>query len=259
MTSNDSLDIITKQLNTAATKDINIKINYDIHTSVNFLDVTITNEEGRLRTSVYHKSAAEPYILPFTSDHPRHIHRNIPYAALLRAARLCSNVEDFDAECIRMDVSLLLNDYSPSFIKVQTDRFFRLNQAMLVKNQLNPIAYQRLHHMALTRSTRRELKIIELTQDPIRSPYVLQPKRWDTTVMYPRYTFDCAHTVHLHERFHKWWNNFYRYPGSPVRLVKVYLTTSTNSTLEQQLIHKKPSKHILTIQQEQTTSERKPQ
>jgi hypothetical protein len=51
-----------KQLNTAAIKDINIKINYDIDTSVNFLDVTINNEEDQLRTSVYDKSAAEPYI-----------------------------------------------------------------------------------------------------------------------------------------------------------------------------------------------------
>ena len=223
-----------------------------MNTSVNFLDVTIINEQGRLRTLVYHKSVAEPYILPYTSDHPRHIHRNIPYAALLRAARLCSNVEDFQAEYIRLDVSLLLNDYPPNFIKMQMARFFRLNQAMLVKNELNPVAYQRLHQTALNRKTRREIKLIEITQDPIRSPNVLQPKRWDTSVMYPRYTFDRAYTVHLHDRFHKWWNHFYRYPGSPVRLVKVNLTASVNSTLEQQLIHKKPPKHILTINNTET-------
>ena len=104
----------------------------------------------------------------------------------MRAARICSDVEDFDAECVRLDVSLLLNDSSPTFIRVQTDRFFQSNQAMLVKNELNPVVYQRLHQMALNRSTRRELKIIGLTQDPIRSPNVLQSKRWDTTVMYPR-------------------------------------------------------------------------
>ncbi|CAF4155603.1 unnamed protein product, partial [Rotaria sordida] len=37
-------------------------------------------------------------------------------AALLRAARICSNVEDFDMERIRIDLSLLLNEYPPSFI-----------------------------------------------------------------------------------------------------------------------------------------------
>ena len=58
--SNDSVDAITKQLVTANDKDVNIKINYNIDASVDSLDVTITNEQGRVRTSVYHKSAAEP-------------------------------------------------------------------------------------------------------------------------------------------------------------------------------------------------------
>ena len=49
-------------------------------------------------------------------------------------------------------------------------------------------------------------------------------------------------------------DHFYRYPGSPVRLMKVNLTASTNSTLEEQLIHKKIAKHILTIQYEPATS-----
>ena len=116
MTTNESFDGISEQLKQASHQDVNIQIEYRIATSIDFLDVSITNENGRLKTSVYHKSAAEPYILPFTSDHPRHIHRNIHYAALLRATRLCSNVEDFHAECTRSDVSLLLNDYPPTFI-----------------------------------------------------------------------------------------------------------------------------------------------
>ena len=145
MTTNESLGEITAQLKRAGNKDVNIKIVYHIATSVDFLDVTISNENGRLRTSVYHKSAAEPYILPFTSDHPRHIHHNIPYAALLRAARLCSNVEDFYAGCVRLDVSQLLNDYPPGFISKHTDRFFRVYNAMSVLNVHDEHVYHRLH------------------------------------------------------------------------------------------------------------------
>ena len=100
MTTNQSIDEINAKLEAANQKDINIKINYAINTSVDFLDITITNENCQLRTAIYHKPATEPYILPYTSDHPRHIHRNIPYAALLRAARLCSNVHDFNSECV---------------------------------------------------------------------------------------------------------------------------------------------------------------
>ncbi|CAF3646291.1 unnamed protein product, partial [Rotaria sp. Silwood2] len=46
----------------------------------------IITEQGQLRTCIYPKPAAGPFILPYTSEYPRHIHRNIPYAALLGAA-----------------------------------------------------------------------------------------------------------------------------------------------------------------------------
>ncbi|CAF3886505.1 unnamed protein product [Rotaria magnacalcarata] len=91
MATNQTAIEIQQQLKKMMNKDINIKINYEINTAVNFLDITITNENGQLKTLIYHKPTTEPYILPFTPDHPRHMHRNIPYAALMRAAHLCSN------------------------------------------------------------------------------------------------------------------------------------------------------------------------
>ncbi|CAF1296249.1 unnamed protein product [Rotaria sordida] len=125
MITNQTIDEIQTELEKAANKDINIKIHYEIDTSVNFLDVTITNENRQLKTSLYHKPTTEPYILPYTSDHPRHIHRNIPCAALLSAARICSDVQDFNTECIRIDMPLLLNNYPPNFIRNQFNRFFQ--------------------------------------------------------------------------------------------------------------------------------------
>ena len=78
MTTNQTIEEINIELDKARNRDINIQVDLTISMSVNFLDVTITNEDGHLRTSVYHKPTAEPYILPYTSDHPRHVHRNIP-------------------------------------------------------------------------------------------------------------------------------------------------------------------------------------
>ncbi|CAF3146993.1 unnamed protein product [Rotaria sp. Silwood2] len=92
MATHQNMVAIKIELGRAAEKDINIKINYQIDTCVDFLDVTLLNINGYLKTTLYHKTTAEPYILPYTSDHPRHAHRNIPFAALLRAARLCSDV-----------------------------------------------------------------------------------------------------------------------------------------------------------------------
>ncbi|CAF1498796.1 unnamed protein product, partial [Rotaria sordida] len=170
MITNQTIDEIKTELEKAANKDINIKIHYEIDTSVNFLDVTITNENGQLKTSLYHKPTTEPYILPYTSDHPRHIHRNIPYAALLRAARICSDVQDFNTECIRIDMSLLLNNYPPNFIKKQIYRFFQLNNAMPIVNELNDQVYHRLRQQLLYQPTQREKQLHLMIQDPIRSP-----------------------------------------------------------------------------------------
>ncbi|CAF1594807.1 unnamed protein product, partial [Didymodactylos carnosus] len=120
MTTNSSRNGITAELEKDKTLDQNIDISYTIHSTVEFLDVAVKNDNGQLTTSVFHKPAAEPYILPYTLDHPRHIHRNILYAALLRAARISSNVHDFTMERIRIDMSLLLTDYPPTFISMHT-------------------------------------------------------------------------------------------------------------------------------------------
>lgn len=111
------MENITSVLEQMQNKDVNIKIASTINASVDFLDVTITNEDGCLRTTVFHKPTTEPYILPYTFDHPPHVCRNIPYATLLRAARICWHVEDFNNEHIRIDMPLLFNNYPPNYMK----------------------------------------------------------------------------------------------------------------------------------------------
>ena len=168
MTTNRPTEEINVELNKAQNKDMNINIESTINTSVHFLDVTITNENGQLRTSIFHKPTTEPYILPYTSDHPQHVRRNIPYAALLRAARICSHVNDFNSECIRIDMSLLLNHYPPNFIKKHFHRFFHLKNVLSVFNELNEKVYHRLHKQLLHEPTRREKQLGSMMQDPVR-------------------------------------------------------------------------------------------
>ncbi|CAF1146399.1 unnamed protein product [Didymodactylos carnosus] len=157
MTSNMSLDDIHSKLEWMNKKDEkHIHITYSVGFSVEFLDVKIDNANGMLKTSIFHKPAAEPYILPYSSDHPRHVHVNIPYEALLRAVRLCSHVYAFDQERLHIEMILLLNGYPPSFIRYHFNRFFRLNEAMAVHIALNATEYERLHRRLLYLPTRRE-------------------------------------------------------------------------------------------------------
>ena len=167
MTTNLSFDQIKARLDTADQKDRNIRIKYQIQSCVEFRDVIIQNDNGQLTTSVFHKPTAELYILPYTSDHPRHVHRNIPYAALLRAARICSNEHDFTIERIRIDMSLLLNDYPPAFISKHVSRFFEQYNTQSVLKQLNEQDYYKLHQKLLHQPTRREKQLQTTTTTDI--------------------------------------------------------------------------------------------
>ena len=88
----------------------NIKITSTISNPTSFLDVTINNVNGsQFITSVYHKEAAEPYVVPFQSDHPRSVFINIIECALLRALRYSSNLEEFNHERRLIKIMLLFN------------------------------------------------------------------------------------------------------------------------------------------------------
>ncbi len=48
-----------------------------ISQSLSFLDILRANNNGILLTSVYHNPSAEPYVVPFISDHLQHVFGNI--------------------------------------------------------------------------------------------------------------------------------------------------------------------------------------
>lgn len=108
-TSNESLDTIHQMLDEANHFHSNIKLVRQIGTHVSFLDLSIENQNGQLVTSVYHKETAEPYTVPFTSDHPRHIFTNIIDNALLRAIRYSSTLTAFNREQRLIKLLLLYN------------------------------------------------------------------------------------------------------------------------------------------------------
>lgn len=87
----------------------NIKLDYKISNSLPFLDVLLTNNNGILSTSVYHKPACQPYVTPFTSDHPHHVFTNIIKNLLTRAIRYSSTFEAFHYERRQIKLKLLYN------------------------------------------------------------------------------------------------------------------------------------------------------
>lgn len=68
MTWNKSEKELKDLLDEANTWHPNIKLDYKISRSLPFLDILLTNKNGILFTSAYHKPAAEPYVVPFIGD-----------------------------------------------------------------------------------------------------------------------------------------------------------------------------------------------
>jgi hypothetical protein len=143
-------------------------------------------------------------------------------------------------------MSLLLNSYPPNFISKQFNRFFHLNDAMPVLNQLDEQVYHRLHQTLLHQPTRREKQLNKMMHDPILSPTVLQPKIWNHEVMYPRYMFDSGQSIGFPKEFYKWWKTYYASAVLPVHNVQIRVVADTNRTLEDFFIHKKPPRDMLT-------------
>lgn len=107
----------------------NIRLVRHIGKQVPFLDVLIENNQGTLITSVYRKEAAEPYLVPFNSDHPRHIFRNIVEGMLARAIRYSSTMSAFDTERRSIQLMLLYNGFVTCFVSACRCFLSRLSSA----------------------------------------------------------------------------------------------------------------------------------
>ncbi|CAF3608685.1 unnamed protein product [Rotaria socialis] len=133
----------------------NIKLVRQIGRSVPFLDVLIENRNGTLTTSVYHKEAAEPYVVPFGSDHPDHVFRNTVDTAITRAVRYSTTLSQFEEEIRQMKLMFLYNGYSPRHIYRRLTTLFSkyLSKYFILPMFNNSDDFDYLRHQLLTAST----------------------------------------------------------------------------------------------------------
>jgi len=67
---------------------------------------------------------AEPALLSFLSDHPRHVFRNVIQTSLTRAIRYSSTFESFNIEQRLIRLKLLYNGYPSIYINKQFQQFY---------------------------------------------------------------------------------------------------------------------------------------
>lgn len=88
--------------------------------SINFLDLKISiNEKNEIVTSLFTKEVSKHEYLHFSSDHPVHMKRSLPYSCGLRVIRTCSNLSDRIAKLNEMFVKFQRRGY-PEDLLIQT-------------------------------------------------------------------------------------------------------------------------------------------
>ena len=254
MTTNLPLNQIPRLLDEANHKDPNIRISASIGLSVEFLDVCVQNNQGQLKTTVFHKPAAEPYIVPFLSDHPRRIHRNVIRGALFRAVRLCSDVQDFDTERLNIELKLLLNGYPPQFIAYHFKHFFEQQNAMSLMEQLDNNLYAEIHHRIIHQLTRREkrqqredmrYRRSQLLFDEIQDQQPVSPSPVAKKEIHVSFTFESGPMLDFKRELDCLWKQYYHCNNSLLNDVQLKISVRPNKSLSQLLIRKKPSKSML--------------
>ena len=92
--------------------------------SANFLDTTVLKDgQGYINTDVYQKPTDTHPYLHWTSAHPPHLKRSIPYSQALRLRRICSSTDTLRKRII---------EYSDFFVACGYERGKVLNEMQRV-------------------------------------------------------------------------------------------------------------------------------
>ncbi|CAM4819894.1 unnamed protein product [Rotaria magnacalcarata] len=259
MTWNRSKEELRKLLDDANTWHPNIKLDYKIGYSLPFLDVQLTNNNGILLTSVYHKPAAEPCITPFTSDHPRHVFANTIKNFLERATRYSSTFEAFNYERRNIKLMLLYNDYPSTFIENGLQKYF---SEYISKSPFLPLIndeqkYFRMRKHILGQPTPRQSQVAlsaalaDIDNDP-PDDEKQQPDPYKTKSEQKISNYDEKFFTHFtyEKRFetckrdmHKVYNNVFK--DTPAMYTRQIIGHRIRRQAHDELIHKRPNKTFL--------------
>ena len=221
----ERIEQILSELNN---KDPNLSITWEGGKTVDYLDVTIITEIPNFRTRVFRKLPAQPYVLPFHSSHPPHITKNIPYAAVLRATRICSLTEDLRCELDKTRIMLLLNIYPPKFIDKQIERFFQdvtgKRTSDLLLGEKHPKYRERVLKVEWNKKEKRK---IEFGKD---------------ILLHFTYTPSLAH---LGSRFHQLWQEIFE--DTPLDDIPIVYANRLSDSLRHLLVTKRRGRGVIKL------------
>ncbi|CAF5041203.1 unnamed protein product, partial [Rotaria magnacalcarata] len=260
MTWNRSEEELRKFLDDANTWHPNIKLDYKIGYSLPFLDVQLTNNNGILSTSVYHKPAAEPYVTPFISDHPRHVFSNIIKTFIDRAVRYSSTFEAFNYERLHIKLMLLYNGYPSTFIENEFQKYLSsyISTSPFLPLIDNEKKFFQLRQKLLGQPTPRQSQVAlsaatadidnDTDADETKQPNEPSTKPDTATItnyeekLFLHYTHEKRFTVMKRDMHHVYEHTF---EYTPAMNTKVIVGNRNRRPAANELIHKRPTQTFL--------------
>ena len=95
----------------------------------NFLDITIsTDPSGHLQTNLYCKPTDSHNYLMYSSEHPRHVLKGIPFLQFLRVRRICSTDSDFFQNCFMLSSHFIRRGYPKNLVLTALERASNLDR-----------------------------------------------------------------------------------------------------------------------------------
>ncbi|CAF1531369.1 unnamed protein product [Adineta steineri] len=250
-TSNDSMNHINQLLKEANDRHTNIKLTSAIQNPNSFLDVNINNVGHDLITSVYHKQSSEPYVVPYKSDHPRHVFVNIIECTLLRAIRYSSTLQEFNHERRAIKLMLLYNGYPTKYIYSQFHEFFTKysftsmsitpmihdeNEFLILRRQLLGEATVTEHRRATRLAKTIDYNNIPTDLDPlIKEKLIKRRDKVNSIIVHYKHE---KRFSHYKRAFHQLWDDtFY---NTPIQTSKLIVGTRNNPNISKELIRLNP-------------------
>ena len=108
-------------LNTLMPGTIKFKFEFS-NEKVNFLDLEIYIEDGRLMSDLYVKPTNSQLFLDYGSNHPQHCKKAIPYSQALRVVERCSTTENRDNHLANLKNKFEERHYPTDLINEQFGR-----------------------------------------------------------------------------------------------------------------------------------------
>ena len=105
------------------------------HDSMSFLDVLLNIKDGSIETDLFTKPTDTHQYLHFTSSHPTHCKKSLPFSLALRLRRICSSNNTFQQRLEELKQLLLRRGFPSITIKTQFNKVLKISRAESLKTK----------------------------------------------------------------------------------------------------------------------------